>query len=275
MLTKARNYKILLLLIVVSGLVPLLLLYFLYLREIQQAITHTEGAVPVVIIILIRIGFISVMSYYMFHRWFKQEEQYLSDIPFLFGIFLLLLAFGKILDLFWDLTFFTFNDDFVMFLLKIRFFIIILEMAPLIFLSINMILYLRSLRGKSTSDEKQRNKATFRIMLLIVAIETTAVILAPNFLIMGILLPCIVIPSILVIIWMFLFAYKNKRLSQVHPLIIAIGFIAWFISNIARVVLQIVFGETPTYIFTAEMIDFFVFLIIFLGFCLKANYSQE
>lgn len=275
MLTKARTYKILLLLIVVSGLVPLLLLYLLYLREIQQAITHTEGAWPVVIIILIRIGFISVMSYYMFHRWFKQEEQYLSDIPFLFGIFLLLLAFGKILDLFWDLTFFTFNDDFVMLLLKIRFFIIILEMAPLIFLSINMILYLRSLRGKSTGDEKQRNKATFRIMLLIVAIETTAVILAPNFLIMGILLPCIVIPSILVIIWMFLFAYKNKRLSQVHPLIIAIGFIAWFISNIARVVLQIVFGETPTYIFTAEMIDFFVFLIIFLGFCLKANYSQE
>lgn len=275
MLTKARTYKILLLLIVVSGLVPLLLLYFLYLREIQQAITHTEGAWPGVIIILIRIGFISVMSYYMFHRWFKQEEQYLSDLPFLFGIFLLLLAFGKILDLFWDLTFFTFNDDFVMFLLKIRFFIIILEMAPLIFLSINMILYLRSLRRKSTGDEKQRNKATFRIMLLIVAIETTAVILAPNFLIMGILLPCIVIPSILVIIWMFLFAYKNKRLSQVHPLIIAIGFIAWFISNIARVVLQIIFGETPTYIFTAEMIDFFVFLIIFLGFCLKANYSQE
>ncbi|TFG22743.1 MAG: hypothetical protein EU529_09600 [Promethearchaeota archaeon] len=274
-MTKARTYKILLLIIVVSGLVPLLLLYFLYLREIQQAITHTEGAWPVVIIILIRIGFISVMSYYMFHRWFKQEEQYLSDIPFLFGIFLLLLAFGKILDLFWDLTFFTFNDDFVMFLLKIRFFIIILEMAPLIFLSINMILYLRSLRGKSTGDEKQRNKITLRIMLLIVAIETTAVILAPTLIIMGILLPCIVIPSILVIIWMFLFAYKNKRLSQVHPLIIAIGFIAWFISNIARVVLQIIFGETPTYIFTAEMIDFFVFLIIFLGFCLKANYSQE
>ena len=215
------------------------------------------------------------MSYYMFHRWFKQEEQYLSDIPFLFGIFLLLLVFGKILDLFWDLTFFTFNDDFVMFLLKIRFLIIILEMAPLIFLSISMILYLRSLRGKSTSDEKQRNKTTFRIMLLIVAIETTAVILAPTFTIMGILLPCIVIPSILVIIWMFIFAYKNKRLSQVHPLIIAIGFIAWLISNIMRPLLQIIYGETSIYVFTAEMIDFFVFLIIFLGFCLKANYSQE
>ena len=275
MLTKTRTYKILLFLIVVSGLVPLLLLYFLYLREIQQAIAQIEGVWPAIIIILIRIGFISVMSYYMFHRWFKQEEQYLSDIPFLFGMFLLLLAFGKGLDLFWDLTFFTFNDDFVMFLLKIRFFIIILEMAPLIFLSISMILYLRSLRGKSTGDEKQKNKATFRIMLLIVAIETTAVILAPNLIIMGILLPCIVIPSILVIIWMFLFAYKNKRLSQVHPLIIAIGFIAWLISNIMRVVLQIIYGETPIYVFTAEMIDFFVFLIIFLGFCLKANYSQE
>jgi len=274
---KSRIYKFLLLLIIILGLVPLLLLYILYLREVKLGIAQIEGVWSVIIIILIRIGFLAVMSYYMFHRWFKQEEQYLSDIPFLFGLFLLFLTFGKILDLFWDLTFFIFDEEFVLFLLKIRFFIIILEMAPLVYLSINMILYLRSLRGSSIKidDERQRNKITFKIMVLIVGIEIISVILAPNFTIIGILLPCIVIPSIAVIIWMFIFVYKHKRLSQVHPLIIAIGFIAWLISNIMRPLLQNIYGETASYIFYAEIIDFFVFLIIFVGFILKAKYSED
>ena len=274
---KSRIYKFLLLLIIILGLVPLLLLYILYLREVKLGIAQIEGVWSVIIIILIRIGFLAVMSYYMFHRWFKQEEQYLSDIPFLFGLFLLFLTFGKILDLFWDLTFFIFDEEFVLFLLKIRFFIIILEMAPLVYLSINMILYLRSLRGSSIKidDERQRNKITFKIMVLIVGIEIISVILAPNFTIIGILLPCIVIPSIAVIIWMFIFVYKHKRLSQVHPLIIAIGFIAWLISNIMRPLLQNIYGETTSYIFYAEIIDFFVFLIIFVGFILKAKYSED
>ncbi|MFX1385233.1 MAG: hypothetical protein ACFFBP_22695 [Promethearchaeota archaeon] len=274
---KSRIYKFLLLLIIVLGLLPLLLLYILYFRELKQGIAQVEGVWPVIIIILIRIGFLAVMSYYMFHRWFKQEEQYFSDIPFLFGLFLLFLTFGKILDLFWDLTFFIFDEEFVLLLLKIRFFLIILEMAPLIYLSINMILYLRSLRESSSKidDERQRNKITFKIMVLIVVIEIVAVILAPNFIVVGILLPCIVIPSIVVIIWMFIFAYKHKKLSQVHPLIIAIGFIAWLISNIMRPLLQNIYGETASYVFYAEIIDFFVFLIIFLGFILKAKYSED
>ncbi|MFX1399474.1 MAG: hypothetical protein ACFFAS_20810 [Promethearchaeota archaeon] len=274
-MNKKQSYKLSIIIFTSLCLIPLFYLYLLYWEEITQSLAQIEGMWLLTMIILVRIAFITAMTLYMYHRWFKQEELYLSDIPLLFGSFLLFLIFGKILDLFWDLTFFSFDEEFVMILLKIRFLIIILEMAPLVYLSINMILYLRSLSGKSTGDEKQRNKSTFRIMVMIVAIEIIAVILAPNFTIMGILLPFIVIPSIVVIIWMFLFAYKNKRLSQVHPLIIAIGFIAWLISNIMRPLLQTIFGETTTYVIYAEIIDFFVFIIIFLGFCFKAKYPED
>ena len=102
-----------------------------------------------------------------------------------------------------------------------------------------------------------------------------AVAMAPNTTIIGILLPLFVIPSLIIIVWLFQFAYRNKRLSQVNPLILTFGFSAYLISQIIRPLLQNLLGAGTTYIIIAEIIDLIIFIIIFIGFYLKANYESE
>jgi len=231
----------------------------------------------VVWVITIRIVILVLIATYVFRTWLKQEAQYLSDLPFLFGLFFLLLAYGKAIDLLFDLTYFYFSDDEILTLIKIRFIIIIFSVAPMVYLSIGMILYSLSLKEKNTklTDEKRRNRDTSVIILIILIIEIVAVIITPNTTIIGILLPCIVIPSFITIVWLFTFAHKNRRLSQVNSLILAFGFGAYLISQIIRPLLQNLLGAGTFYIIIAEIIDLIIFIIIFIGFYLKANYELK
>ncbi len=272
-----RLYKSIILLNVTLGVIIVFLLFAFNISLINKSLNEVEGIWGVVIIISIRIILLSVMSFYVFNKWFNQEEQFISDIPHLFGLFLLLLTFGKALDLFWDLTYFRFDEEFVLFLLKVRFFIIILEFIPLMYLSIIMIFYALSLRErfKKLKNKKYTKKMTIRLLLIIVIIEIFAVIIAPDIFILGRILPFILIPSLLVIIYIFFFAYKHHRLSQVHPLIIAIGFLFYTVSSILRPVIQVIMGESAYYIILAETIDLFVFIIIFIGLIHEAKDKSD
>jgi hypothetical protein len=82
---------------------------------------------------------------------------------------------------------------------------------------------------------------------------------------MGMLLPSIVIPSLLGIVYIFFLAYKLNRLSVVKPGILTIGFFLYLISNIFRPVMQNIIGEAASYIIIAETVDILVFLVIFIG----------
>ena len=143
-----KIYKLTLLLGITLGTIWAITLFTFNISAINKSLNEVEGIWGIVIILLIRISLLSGMTFYMFNRWFKQEKQYISDIPHLFGLFLLILTFGKVLDLFWDLTYFRFDNEYVLLLLKIRFFIIILEFIPLMYLSIVMIFYSLSLRDR-------------------------------------------------------------------------------------------------------------------------------
>ena len=272
-----RLYKSIILLSVTLGVIIVFLSFAFNISLINKSLNEVEGLWGVVIIISIRIILLSVMSFYVFNKWFKQEEQYMSDIPNLFGLFLLLLTFGKILDLFWDLTYFRFDEKFVLFLLKVRFLIIILELIPLMYLSIFMILYLLSLRErfKKLANKKYSDKLTIELLLVIVMIEIFAVVIAPDVFALSRILPFILIPSLIVIIYIFFIAYRHQRLSQVHPLIIAIGFLLYTISTILRSVIQVMMDESAKPIIISETIDLFVFIIIFIGLYMKANYSNK
>ena len=272
-----KIYKLTLLLGITLGFMWAITLYTFNISAINKSFNEVEGIWGVVIILLIRISLLSGMTFYMFNRWFKQEKQYISDIPHLFGLFLLILTFGKVLDLFWDLTYFRFNEEFILFLLKVRYFIIILTFIPLMYLSILMLLYSLSLREhfKKFKDENYRNKITIIILSIIVVIEMFAVIIAPDVFTLGRILPFILIPSLIVITYIFFFAYRHQRLSQVHPLIIAIGFLMYMISSIFRPVTQAIIGESAYYLIVVEIVDLFIFIIIFIGLYMKANYSKD
>jgi hypothetical protein len=211
----------------------------------------------------------------MYLKWFKQERQYISDIPFLFATFFLLLTFGKAVDLFFDLTYMFFNEAMNLTVIKLRYLLIIFTVLPLIYLSFAMILYSFSLkdRFKTLKNENFQNKTNLIIILLLILIEIFLVLIVPNTTSIAILLPCVVIPSLLIIIWLFAFAYKHKRLSQVNSLVLLIGFSLYLVSQIIRPLVQAIIGENASYINSVELIDLIIFIIIFLGFYLDANFK--
>ncbi len=273
---KSNWYKLALSLGSLLGFISVFMLYFLNLPIIIQAYNDIQGMELVVIIVLVRIFILFGSSMYMFYKWFKQEKQFLSDLPILFAIFFLLLSFGKMIDLFFDFTYSYFTEPLNLLVIKIRFFIIIFTVLSLIYLSTTMILFSLSLRDKfqNLRDETSRNKTSLIIVVFVIIIESAAVIIVSDTPSISTLLPAVVIPSLLVIVWLFAFSYKNKRLSQVNSFVLMIGFAAYLLSQILRPVIQRILGENTAYINLVEIIDLFIFGVIFLGFYMEANYTK-
>ncbi|MFX1410428.1 MAG: hypothetical protein ACFFA6_08745, partial [Promethearchaeota archaeon] len=92
---KRKLYKYTLFSSVNLSVISVLILYYLNLALIIKAFSDYQGAFEVVLIISLRIVILSITAFYLFNKWFKQEAMYLSDIPFLLGLFFLILIFGK------------------------------------------------------------------------------------------------------------------------------------------------------------------------------------
>ncbi|MFX1479000.1 MAG: hypothetical protein ACFFCI_12785 [Promethearchaeota archaeon] len=270
---KRNLYKLILFLCVLIGFVSIFIIYIINFQMITRSLDELPDAKLVVLIILTRICILTGNSIYMYFKWFKQEEQYTSDIPFLFATFFLLLTFGKAIDLFFDLTYTFFNEIMNLMVIKLRFLLIIFTVLPLIYLSFVMILYSLSLKDRfiKLKEENYQNKVNLIIIIFTISIELFLVLIVPNATSIAFLLPCVVIPSLLIIIWLFAFAYRHKRLSQVNSLILLIGFSLYLASQIIRPLIQEIIGENAFYINLAEIIDLIIFIIIFLGFYMNAN----
>ncbi|MBY8990245.1 MAG: hypothetical protein KGD58_05785 [Candidatus Lokiarchaeota archaeon] len=270
MAASKRLYKTLLFSSILVGITCICCLYLFSLPLVLKAFAEYEGALQIVLIISARIIILSIISYYLFHKWFKQEAQYLSDIPFLLGLFFLILIFGKTIDLLWDLTFFTFNDDIVLIFLKFRFFIIIFEVAPLVYLGMEIIFFRLEDRFNKLKDKKYMNTLRTRLITIIVSIESIVVLIIPNVTLLGMVLPMMLIPSLLGIVYIFYLAYRLNRLSVVKPKILTIGFFVYLISNIFRPIMQSLLGENASYLIVVEFVDLIIFIVIFLGLYKKS-----
>ncbi|MFX0043841.1 MAG: hypothetical protein ACFE8L_13095 [Candidatus Hodarchaeota archaeon] len=264
-LSKKGRYKLSLYISIIIAIIGIIILYYLNFPLIIQAFQDYEGALEVVLIITIRMIILSITAYYLFHKWFKQEAQYLSDIPFLLALFFLILTFGKAIDLLWDLTFYTFNDSVVLLFLKFRFFIIIFEVAPLIYLGLEIIFFRLEDRFQKLKDKQYMNRLRMILIIIVVSIESIVVIIAPNNTTMGMLLPSIVIPSLVGIVYIFYLAYKLNRLTVVKPGILTLGFLLYLFSSIFRPVMQNILGEEASYIIVTESVDIIIFILIFFG----------
>jgi hypothetical protein len=264
-ISKKSKYKISIFTCISLGIIGVILLYWLNFSLIIKAFSEYEGAFQVVLIILIRIAVLSITTTYLLNKWFKQEAQYLSDIPFLLSLFFLILIFGKTVDLFWDLTYFTFNDTIVLLLLKARYFIIICEVAPLVYLGFEIIFFRLEDKFIKLRNKKFMNKLRARLIILIFSVETIVVFAIPNVTVLARALPIILIPSLIGIVYIFYLAYKLNRLTVVKPKFLTIGFLLYMISNIFRPLMQSILGGTHIYIIVVESVDLLIFLVIFFG----------
>jgi len=132
--------------------------YILNSSEIYESLTQIEGMWSILIFIVFRISFTLGMTLYSFRKWFKQKDLHYLDIHFLFGLFFLGLTIGKSLDLLYKLTYFTADKDTLLLLLKIRYILIIITVAPLILIGIDEYLLFKSLRYNKLADDDYRNR---------------------------------------------------------------------------------------------------------------------
>ncbi len=257
---------------IVAAVTVIFLIGFIMNRDIiQRAISEYELMGVLVALLSFRIALMAFMSFFIMVSWLKSENVFLSDAKFMFGLFFLILTFGKVLDLFWNLTYFYFEPDVVLILLKIRFELIVLTLLPMYYFGLYIILFSIN---PDMGDIKVRKTRNIAILIIAPALITT-ILLAPNEDILNNILPLIVIPSLSTIVIVFYLAYKGKRLSDVNPLIIMVGFTLYLISNIARASLKNILGATVLYVLIAEIIDLVVFSIMFIGFATRIKYKHK
>jgi len=261
--SKLYKYSLIFCTLLVAILVSLI--YILNFDLVILAIESYEGALEIMITICIRIILLFIMCLYLFGKWFKQEAQFLSDIPFLLGLFFLILMFGKALDLFHDITYFTFNDDVVLVLLKVRFFTIIFEVAPLLYLGMEVIFFRLEDKYTKLKNKAYMNRLRTILIAMIVIIESIPVLIGPSVTIVTMILPFILIPSLIGIVYIFYMAYRLNRLTVIKPGILTIGFFLYMLSSIFRPLLLNIIGEEAIYLVIVETIDIIIFLIIFFG----------
>ncbi|MHA1148354.1 MAG: hypothetical protein ACTSR8_08920 [Promethearchaeota archaeon] len=272
-----QNYAISLFSISIAGIIGVIFAYIAYLEPVMMTYMLFEDAYTVTLIITIRIVVMGLLSFLIFYYWIRQERPYFDDFPFLMGIFFLSITFGKTLDLLHNLINFTATEEQVIFLLKLRFLLVILAAIPLLYIGFTLIFYIREI-----PKEKIR-KNTLILITIIAATEVLAVFLTANLSTFGILLAIIMFPAILMVIAIFYFSYRQKRLNQVHPLILSIGFTVYLISQVIRPIFQALLiasgAETAVasleqgvlYVLASEIVSIIASIIIFIGLIRKAK----
>ncbi|MHA1660459.1 MAG: hypothetical protein ACTSUT_15210 [Promethearchaeota archaeon] len=214
------------------------------------------------------------MAIILFKKWFKQEAIYTSDAYFLFGATFVILSFAKLLDLFWDLVYASgcFADDYILLLLKIRYLIMVLNVVPLFYLGLEVLITIINTYLKDMTT-RQFKRVKLYIIVLFLGSVSFIIIMANDLAILGKLLPVIVFGTMIGIVVMFLFMYKSKRLSQAHGLVIGVGFTCAILSALVRPVIT---ASTDSFsLVIAEILDMIVYFIVFIGFMTKPGYAKE
>jgi len=220
-----------------------------------------------------RIVVLGIMSFFLYRKWLNQEAVYISDAYFLFGSFFGILAWAKVYDIFYNPAIISgiFETGFVLLLVKIRFFIIIANLMPILYIGLDAVLVYINMNRNKEMKRKQFDKLRWRIILIFVLITISVIIIAPTLIFLNLVFPFITIAIYFCIAFMFLFMYKNKRLSQANGLIIGIAFICFIASNLIRTIL---ISTNIYFSIIAEIIDIGVNLFMFIGFITKPKYAR-
>jgi len=249
-------------------------LYVIYWSTISYSLTQLPNTIVSVIASLIRIVVLGIMSLLLFIKWFKQEAIYTSDAYFLFALFFMILTCGKIFDLHYNLLLVSelYNDAFLLVFLKIRYFLILFNLFPVLYIGLQAIMTLTSAYIKEMSKPRF-NKIRSWILFIFAAIFSILILLANSISYLITILPFFTILIYIALAIMFLFMYKNKHLSQANGLIIGIAFFAFVVSNIFRSIISVYALDTPSIFFIIEGVDIFVNFLMFIGFIKKPKYA--
>ncbi len=247
-------------------------LYMYYSKGIVEAYESSPELTFVTIMILIRIIVMFFFSAYMFKKWFSQEKRYLKNIPFLVGLFFYFGAVGKCLDI---LLYIYYNSPYLveeelLFLTKIRYFLIIITFIPLLFLGLRPVIYNFGFNREWNDDKVLRIRK--EIIVLYAIVFGILIFIASNLFYIWIVLAAMSTFTYISIWYVFRFAHKNKTFPTIRADIVSLGFLIYLIFSPTRLVLSTFFSDiltTAQSILVGEILDFIINSIIFLGFVLK------
>ena len=264
------KYKIDIYLIIFIGLLALILLFYINYSAIVSSLFFIEGMWILSFFILFRIAITAVMALIAFKTLFKQEKIHFMDVSFLFGLFFLGLTIGKALDLLYKLIFFTSENLTKLKLLKIRYILIILTSAPLILIGLNLIMFIKVKQYEDIKTFKNRTILSIIILLLIVCIQTFLVLFAKDITQLRLMLICIHTPSLIWILFTFIYAKKSQKIPQINSVIIGVAFLMDLILYIGSTVIMPIKQTSNRfsimYSVLAELFDLIVIIVIFIGY---------
>lgn len=272
---KKQKYKLGLLGVLIALLVVFALVYSLYWSTISYALTEVEDTWLAAIASILRIIILSIMSIILFRKWFKQEAIYTSDAYFLFALFFMILTYGKIYDLLYNLILISesFGDMALLYLLKVRYIIVVINIIPILYIGLEATMTFISVYIKEIS-KKQFNQLRLWIVIIFLGIISFIIAIASSITFLISVLPFLTLAIFVMISIMFLFMYKNKRLSQANGLIIGLAFLVFIFTNIARSIISVRALNEPSLFVIAETLDIIANVLMFFGFISKPKYAK-
>ncbi|MBD3230783.1 MAG: hypothetical protein GF329_21575 [Candidatus Lokiarchaeota archaeon] len=199
-----------------------------------------------------------IIGVYLLNQWMKLEKKYTSDIPFLFGVGILFLVPGTIID-----SLVIGNLIGIGYIINIRY----------AFDIVCVTLFLGSLLSVWIAE---RIKLRYFIIVSLASIPTVIFLLMPtNLIYLDTLNSLVSLPAIIIVIVTFLFTYFTKRLTNVHGLLISISAIVVMVSQVMRPFLKTI---VPVSFMTfglawlANLIAVVGWIICYFGFRLKPSY---
>ncbi|NVM45799.1 MAG: hypothetical protein HWN79_12865 [Candidatus Lokiarchaeota archaeon] len=287
--TKLKKREIffisLLLIVVIFFYCSVILLYYVpFYSEISEMYSTNNFVILITIIILIRISVSIYGTYFLFKLWISKNSRRFTNLPLTFGIFFFLFVPAKLMDLLVFTTYrlytdFGFSYYLLLYIIKLRYFILTLSILPLFLSGIYLYLFRLNLRKPELKRKKLSKKLTVLFSILYFPIFFIIIIFLNEINMFSYVGALMTLSSLSFVIWVFLTAYKGKILSEINSLIISIGFICYLISNLILPILTNVIGPTSLEGeriggLILELGTLFSMIIIIIGFKKKANYVK-
>ena len=268
-----RNTSISLLVINVSFIITMGIVAFLYQTLIGQSMANQDIRM-VLLITSLRVGLMATISFLTYYSWTKQEESYLSDIPFLMSIFFLSIMFGKIFDLFQFSTGLYVTAEELLVQTRVREIIVVANVVPLLIFDLSLLFFWLSLkdRYKKLGDKKFANKLRASIIILYSVGFSILILITPTMKAIQMFLPIILYPGLLLTALVFYTAWKLDRLGKIRPGLLSIAFFAYMVTNTLRpFVFFAIFGMSAEYALYSELGDMTVFILMFISLVKKKD----
>ena len=200
------------------------------------------------VITIVRVSISIYGSYFLFKIWLRGKTKSYSDLPFLYGLFFFIFIPAKLMDLIIMLNYrlyadFGYSYMFLLITIKLRYFILIINVVPLFLSGIYLYIFRLNLKKPDFERNKISKRLTIIFSSLYFPIFFLIVIFLNNIYLFSYIGALITFSSFVFVIWMFITVHKGKILLEINSLIISIGFIFYLIFNVLLPVYVNVIGQ--------------------------------